>query len=132
MNIDKLKSAEAAFLKRYPGGFEHPDMIEMGRKHKMDKMVAFTQESFVRENFQMPDLIVDRMIKVVSRSSMVSVFEKPKFRDYANSLPLAGKQEIADGLWAVLYGEEQRGFERMLAVLLDGKLAKWTLMTVCQ
>jgi hypothetical protein len=131
MNIEKLKSAEAAFLDRYPGGFEHPDMVEMGKKHKMDKMVAFTQESFARENFQMPDLIVDCMIKVVSRSSMVSVFEKPKFRDYVNLLPLAGKQELAEGLWTLLYSDEQRGFERLLAVLLDGKLAKWTLMTVC-
>ena len=118
MNIQKLKSAEAAFLERYPGGFEHPDMVEIGKKHKMDQMVAFTQESFARENFQMPDLIVDRMIKVVSRSSMVSVFEKPKFRDYANPLPPARKRELADGLWAVLYGDQQHGFERMLAVLV--------------
>jgi hypothetical protein len=132
MNIDKLKQAEEAFLKRYPGGFEHPDMVEMGKKHKMDKMVSFTQESFERGNFRLPDLIVDRMIKVVSRSSMVSVFEKPKFRDYANALPPQGKQDLAAGLEKLLYGTEQQGFEAVLIILLDGKLAKWTLMTVCQ
>ncbi len=132
MDINKLKQAEEAFFNRYPGGFDHPELIEIGKKHKMDKMVSFTQESFARENFRMPDMIVERMIKVVSRSSMVSVFEKPKFRDYANPLPLESKQHLVDGLWGVLYGDEQQGFEIMLDVLLGGKLAKWTLMTVCQ
>jgi hypothetical protein len=32
----------------------------------------------------------------------------------------------------VLYGNEQTGFEMMLDLLKSEKLAKWTLMTVCQ
>jgi hypothetical protein len=132
MNINKLKQVEDEFLGRYPGGFEHPEMVEMGKKHRMDKQISFAQESFVRTNFRHPELIVDRMIKVVSRSSMVSLFEKPKFRDYANSLPPKNTQYLAKGLEKVLYGSEQDGFETMLEVLLDGKQAKWTLMTVCQ
>jgi hypothetical protein len=35
-------------------------------------------------------------------------------------------------LFAVFYGDEQQGFEDMVEVLVEGKLAKWTLMTVCQ
>lgn len=132
MNIEKLKQAEAAFLDRYPGGFENPEMVAIAKKHKMDQMVAFTQESFQKENFRMPDLIVDRMVKVASRSSMVSVFEKPKFRDYALALAPDKKRQLSDGLFAVFYGNEQQGFEEMVEVLVDGKLAKWTLMTVCQ
>ncbi len=72
------------------------------------------------------------MIKVVSRSSMVSVFEKPKFRDYGNSLPIHEKEQLASGLKMVLHGKEQKGFELMLALLGLGKLAKWPLMTINQ
>jgi len=132
MNIEKLKQAEASFLERYPGGFENPEMVAMGKKHKMEQMVSYTQESFQKENFRMPDLIVDRMVKVASRSSMVSVFEKPKFRDYALSLAPDHKRQLSDGLFAVCYGNEQQGFEEMVDFLAEGKLAKWTLMTVCQ
>lgn len=132
MNIEKLKQAEADFLDRYPGGFENPEMLAIAKKHKMDQMVSYTQESFGKENFRMPDLIVERMVKVASRSSMVSVFEKPKFRDYALALAPDRKRRLADGLFAVCYGNEQQGFEEMVDVLLEGKLAKWTLMTVCQ
>ena len=132
MNIEKLKQAEATFLDRYPGGFENPEMVAIAKKHKMDQMVSYTQESFQKENFRMPDMIVDRMVKVASRSSMVSVFEKPKFRDYAYALVPDRKRRLADGLFAVCYGNEQQGFEEMVDILAEGKLAKWTLMTVCQ
>lgn len=132
MNIKKLKQAEAAFLNRYPGGFENPVMVEIGKKHRMDKMIAFAQESFKQRNFDRPDLIVDNMIKVISRASMVSLFEKPKFRDYAKSLSLKSKEILASGLEEILYRNEQYGFETMLEVLKNGKLAKWSLMTICQ
>ena len=57
MNIEKLKQAEADFLDRYPGGFENPEMLAIAKKHKMDQMVSYTQESFGKENFRMPDMI---------------------------------------------------------------------------
>jgi len=95
-------------------------------------MIAFAQETFVRRNFKLPDLIIDNMIKVVSRSSMVSLFEKPKFRDFTNSLSPKSKQLLAGGLEELLHGQEQQGFETMLDVLKSGKLAKWSLMTICQ
>jgi hypothetical protein len=63
---------------------------------------------------------------------MVSVFEKPKFRDYALALSSVQKRQLSDGLFAVFYGNEQQGFGVMVNVLSEGKLAKWTLMTVCQ
>jgi hypothetical protein len=132
MNLKKLKQAEEAFFNRYPGGFENPKMMELGKKHKMDKMIAFAQEGFVKRNFKLPDLIVDNMIKIVSRSSMVSLFEKPKFRDYVNSLPPKSKQVLSSGLEEILHGKEQPGFETILDVLKSGKLAKWSLMTICQ
>lgn len=132
MNLKKLKQAERAFFDRYPGGFENPEMIEIRKKHKLDKMIELTQKSFVKRNFKLPEWIVENMIKVVTRSSLISVFEKPKFRDYVRSLPPNDKRILAQGLGELLHGKEQLGFETVLEVLQAGKLAKWSLMTICQ
>ncbi|MCB0115003.1 MAG: hypothetical protein R2873_07020 [Caldilineaceae bacterium] len=132
MNLERLKQAEADFLAQYPGGFDHPEMAALGRKHKMDKMVELAQEGFARDKFRSPALIVENMVKVVSRASMVSVFEKPKFRDYARALTLDEMDVLSTGLKEILYGPEDQGFEKMLAVLKEGSIAKWPLMTICQ
>ena len=131
MNIKKLKQAEKAFFKLYPGGFNHPEMVAVGKKHKMDKMITFTQEAFAKKNFRTPEMIIADMIKVISRSSMVSLFEKPKFRDFANSLYHQDREHFVNGLKKMLHGKEQQGFEMMLEVLKIGKLAKWSLITIC-
>jgi hypothetical protein len=132
MNLKKLKQAEAAFFDRYPGGFANPEMITIRKKHKLDKMIELTQNSFVKRNFKLPELIVENMIRVITRSSLISVFEKPKFRDYVRSLPPHHKYTLAQGLGELLHGKEQPGFETVLEVLRAGKLAKWSLMTICQ
>ena len=132
MNLKKLKQAEEAFFERYSGGFANPEMIEIGKKHKLDKMIELTQDAFVKRNFKLPELIVENMVKVITRSSLVSVFEKPRFRDFARSLSPKDKQTLTIGLKELLHGNEQLGFETMLEVLKSGKLAKWSLMTICQ
>jgi hypothetical protein len=132
MNYKRLKKAEADFLEHYPGGFEHPEMIKVGKKHKKDQMVRLAQESFAKENFKDSVEILSSMVKVVSQSSMVSVFEKPRFRDMVKSLSKKEKSVIARGLKDLLHGNEQRGFEVILAELVKRKMAKWTLMTVIQ
>jgi hypothetical protein len=132
MNLSKLKQAEDTFLHRYPGGFDHPDMVAMRKKHNVDKMIAFARDGFSKRNFKLPDLIVENMIKAISRSSVIYVFEKPKFRDFAKSLTPKNKKLLASGLEKLLHGKEQQGFEIMLDVLKSGKLAKWSLMTNCQ
>jgi hypothetical protein len=133
MNLDKLRQAEQIFLRRYPGGFENPELVTMRvKKHKPDQMISLAQESFSPANFRHPDLIVQNMVKVISRSSVISVFEKPRFRDFARSLAPDEKDFLSNGLKQLLHGNEQTGFEMVLEVLRHEKLAKWTLMTVCQ
>ena|SRR5687767_4290278 len=132
MNLKKLKQAEEEFFNRYPGGFAHPEMIAIRKKHKLEKMVELTQDGFAKRNFKLPDLIIENMIKVITRSSLISVFEKPKFRDFARSLPSEDRKTLASGLQELLHGNEQTGFETMLEVLKSGRLAKWSLMTICQ
>ena len=132
MNLKRLQQAEKAFFDRYPGGFANPEMIAIRKKHHLERMIEITQESFAKRNFKHPDLIAENMIKVVTRSSLVSVFEKPRFRDFAHSLPPQDRQVLAQGLGELLHGDEQIGFEIVLAILRTEKLAKWSLMTICQ
>ena len=132
MNLKKLKQAEEEFFNRYPGGFAHPEMIAIRKKHKLEKMVELTRDGFAKRNFKLPNLIIENMIKVITRSSLISVFEKPKFRDFARSLPSEDRKTLASGLQELLHGNEQTGFETMLEVLKSGRLAKWSLMTICQ
>src|SRR5215203_80625 len=103
MNLKRLKRAEEDFLYQYPGGFENPEMIEVRKKHKLDKMIEMTQDAFVKRNFKLPDLITENVVKIVSRSSLISVFEKPKLRDFVFSLPPNKRKSIAKGLEGVLY-----------------------------
>ena len=130
MNLQKLKQAETEFLDRYPGGFKHPDMVAIGKKHKMDTTIEKAQESFAKRKFRNTNAVVDEMAKFVGRSSMVSMFEKPKFRDFVKSLNIVEKEALASGLSNQLHGNQQKGFEMVLSVLQSRKLAKWSLISI--
>jgi len=130
MNLDVLHKAEESFFIRYPGGFNNPDMLAIAKKHKMGQLEKFAKESFAKENFIQPLVIVEEAIKLVSRSSMVSVFEKPRFRDYINALSREEKADVAHALYELLHGKQEDGFNQLLEILKRQKLAKWTLMTV--
>ncbi len=130
MNTKKLKEAEREFLKVYPGGFAHPEMQKIAKKHKPEQMTALAQAAFAEDAFGDPDGIVKSMIQVVTRSSMVSVFEKPRFRDYAKPLDSAAKKKMALALKELLHGRDADGFESLVEILKKRKLAKWPLVTV--
>mgnify|MGYP006883075042 CR=1 FL=1 len=130
MNLGKLKQAEALFLQRYPGGFEHPEMVAIGKKHKMDKLITTAEEDFAPEKFNNPDEILQSMIKLVSRSSMISLFEKPKFRDNINNLSHQHRTILAAGLRELLHGNQEQGFNMILDVFIAVKLARWSLISI--
>ena len=132
MNKNKLKQAEHAFMMRYPGGFHHPDMVAIGKKHKVEQIVSETQETFSKNLFRKPKETCEQFARLVARSSMVSVFEKAKFRDFARSLDSHQQETLSGALQQLLYGSEQQGFEALTDFLATGKLAKWPLVTVCQ
>jgi hypothetical protein len=133
MNVARLKQAEEAFLARYPGGFANPELTAIRKKkHNVDKMIAVAQESFAKRNFKLPDQIAQHMIAVVSRSSVISMFEKPRFRDAISDFAPEEKRVLAHGLEELLHKNEQSGFETILDLLKTRKLAKWALMTIFQ
>lgn len=133
MNTAKLKSAEQAFLKRYPLGFKDPGLLEIIKKHKGQKMADLAQAAFGLDKGKRPATaaVLAAMVKVVSQSSMVSLFEKPKFRDFASSLNKPAADRLAGGLLEFLHGDQEAGFDAQLEVLTQGKLAKWSLITIC-
>ena len=131
MNIDKLKDAQRRFLAQYPGGFSNPQMLEVAKKHRAEKMRKLAQESFSADQFDDPSGIVASMAKIIGQSSMISVFEKPKFRDLAKMMSDGEKVHLAHGLKEFLHGNQEIGFTLMADLLGSYKLAKWPLLTIC-
>ena len=129
MNKLKLKEAERRFLIKYPGGFSHPELQVIAKKHKMDKMIVAAQSAFGKSRFSDPQAIADSMVKIVGQSSMVSVFEKPKFRDYVKNLSSEDRKKLADAVKLLLHGDQERGFSALVALLSKGKIAKWPIIT---
>lgn len=130
MNKAKLKEAENIFIMRFPGGFSNPQMLELTKKHKVEKMKKMAQDSFAVGKFESADDIIDSMGKIVSQSSLISLFEKPKFRDLVKVLSDSEKKHLAHGLKEFLHGDQAFGFGLMTGLLHEYKLAKWPLLTV--
>lgn len=131
MNMDKLKDAQQRFLAQYPGGFSNPQMIDIAKKHRAEKMKALAQEYFSTDQFDDPAGIVASMAKLIGQSSMISVFEKPKFRDFSRMMNDGEKVHLAHGLKEFLHGNQEIGFKLMSELLASYKLAKWPLLTIC-
>ena len=130
MNLERLRLTEKIFFEKYPEGFNSPEMVEIFKKHKPDKMHSMALELFNKEQFSSTEQIIENMIKIITRSSMVSIFEKPKFRDYARSLNRGEKEILARGLEDFLYNDQETGFSAMTDILTLGKIAKWPVLTV--
>lgn len=130
MNLDKLKQAEEDFLKRYPEGFQHPDMLAVAKKHKMDQMIGYALEHFDKDKFTNDMTIAGHMVQMIKRSSMISLFEKPKFRDSVNEADPTTISMLAYGLREFLHGNQKQGLESLVEVLTPLKLAKWSLITI--
>jgi hypothetical protein len=130
LNQARLQAAEREFLSRFPEGFNDPEIAKIGRKHRMTAMVELAQQSFSERACANIHLTAANMVKVVSRSSMVSVFEKPRFRDFVKTLDEHEKAFLVNALREILHGRQQAGFEAMVDILKTGKLAKWSLVTI--
>ena len=130
MNTDVLLAAQRRFLQRYPGGFDEPEMLATAKKFKMLQHGDFARERFAEDRFDAPRDIVEAMATLVSRSALVSMFEKPKFKAAISALSPMEIDDWAGSLRQLLHGDQKTGFEGLVAALSRHKLAKWTLVTV--
>ena len=121
---------EEHFFEIYPKGFEDEYFAPLLKRHNVAKLSVFTQKCFTKENFTNPQLVVENMTKVVSKSSMVSLFEKPRFRDALLAMSSERKEMLSIGLEEMLHGSYKKGFNIMLDILIEEKLAKWSLISV--
>lgn len=130
MNLDKLHELEGDFFARFPEGFSDPEMLKVRKKHNVDKLVEQAKTLFDPSQFGNPEVITQGMAQLISRSSMVSMFEKPKFRDAVGSSLPRTREALSDGLSELLHGDEEKGFNAILDELVGMKLAKWSLMSI--
>lgn len=86
MNLNRLKELEANFLEVYPKGFEDDRIQAIIKKHNTAKLGEQVREMFAKVNFTAPALICDNFAAVVAKSTMVSLFEKPKVQDMVKSM----------------------------------------------
>jgi hypothetical protein len=131
MNLKKLREAESLFLHKYPGGFADEQLQHIGKKHNVNKLVDYASTALAKGRFKNQAVLLDDIVKIVSRSSMISMFEKPKFRDYVNGLSRDDRTSLCAGFRRLLHGNQERGFTDIVELLQDGKLAKWSLLTIC-
>lgn len=130
MNIEKLKQLESEFIRRYPLGFDDPELMAVAKKHKVEEMKNFVHDHFSKENFNDPSAISRAFTKLIEKSSLVSTFEKVK---YKNAVKLFNQDDIemlSSALWDILYGDQRHGFNQLVLLLATFDLAKWPILTV--
>ena len=130
MNFNKLKSAEANFLQMFPAGFEDEGLVEVRKRHNLTKMNQLALEVFREENFYVANQFLKGLVKVVSGSSMLSMFEKPKFRDMISSLNSAEKELLTSYYRELFHGDQENAFDAIVDMLALHKMAKWSVVTI--
>lgn len=129
MNLDKLKTAETAFLSAYPLGFDTPGLKEMVKKHDMSRITLFAQNAFSPTALEDIEKATDDLVRLIARSSIVSVFEKAKLRDAVRSMSYGEREDMMGFVRELLHGHEAMGFDGLCGMLFRYGASKWPLVT---
>jgi hypothetical protein len=129
MNTEKLKMAQAAFLMTYPQGFDTPELAERTKHHDMTRRVAFAREAFSPGALEDTETAAENFIKLVARSSMVSMFEKPRLREAVHSMTYGEREDLMGLIRELLHGNEAMGFNGLAGMLAMRQAAKWPVVT---
>jgi hypothetical protein len=130
MNLQKLKEAEANFLDFYPKGFEDEGLLPIIKRHNTAKIGESVREMFAPECFARAEEICESFAKIVSKSSLISLFEKPKVRDMVKQLSMEQQDMLSIGVYELLHANKEKGFEILVDILSAYKLAKWSIVTL--
>lgn len=129
---DKLKHCEIKFLEDHPEGFASESLKDINRKHNFSKMVTITQENLEKSKFRDVDQVINSLLEIVNKSSLVSRFEKPKFKEFITSISDIEKELLVRGYEMLLYENEKNGFNQILEVYTSYNIAKWPIMSIVQ
>ncbi len=88
------------------------------------------QEWFSKEAFALPQVVAENMVKLITQSSLVSRFEKPRLKRLVAGMTSKDREQYAFALYDMLHGDQGQGFNTMVESLKRQKLAKWPLVTV--
>ena len=130
MNLQKLKIAEESFFTFYPKGFEDEALLPIIKRHNTAKIGESVRELFAREKFSRTEEIGESFAKIVSKSTLISLFEKPKVRDMVKAMSMEQQDMLAIGLYELLHADHEKGFRILVDVLSIYKLAKWSIVTL--
>ena len=130
LRLDKLHELQGDFFARYPEGFVGSEVPKAAKKYRIDGAVDFAQKAFAEVQFGKPEFILKSLTQLVSKSSMVFMFDKARFRDSVLSLAPKEREALVDAVFELLHGDEQVGFEGVLNQLVALKLGQWPLMSV--
>ena len=130
MNLEKLEEAEANFFAFYPKGFEDEGLLPIIKRHNTEKIGKSVEELFAPERFQNGDEIGESFAKIVSKSTLISLFEKPRVRDMIKNMSMDQRDMFAIALKELIHGKKERGFEMIVEVLAMYGLAKWSIVTL--
>lgn len=130
MNLQKLKEAEANFFAFYPKGFEDEGLLPIIKRHNTAGIGKSVREMFAPDRFSRTEEIGENFAKIVSKSSLISLFEKPKVRDMVKQMNMEQQDMLAIGLYELLHADKEKGFTILVDVLSVYKLAKWSIVTL--
>lgn len=127
----------------YPNGFEDEKWKEGEKKYKVEKINSFVDNNISKKIFEnyintnQTGKIIELIEKIISLSSVVSVFEKIAFRNFINEANNKIIDSFAILLNNMLYGKDfEENFDSFSDFLVSNKylgkntnIAKWTLVT---
>ena len=129
MNVRKLEQAEAAFLARFPQGFSDPGLERIRKSHNVERLADFARANVTEAALSRPQKFAETLLTIVSRSSMVSRFEKPPFKEFIDSLDSKDKRRLSEAFRDRLFGRQPEGFDAIVDLFGRYKLARWSLVS---
>jgi len=130
MYKEKLEDLKANFYELYPNGFDDEGLVKVKKRHNTPKMGEQVRAMFHPDQFASPDVICQNYAMVVSRSSLISLFEKPKVKAMVDGFNTMQKDIFSIALYELLFGDKEDGFESLVDFLSEYGLAKWSLVSL--
>ena len=130
MNVKKLKEREEYFFEYYPKGFSDEKLLPIVKRFNSIKFYEEVKELFNKDNFSNPEFICDSFVKIISKSPLISLFEKPKVKDAIKNMSIYEKDMFCIALQDLLYGKSKNAFKDMVEILASKNLAKWSIVTL--
>ena len=130
MNKEKLKDLEAEFFDEYPTAFDDERLLKLMKKFNPSKLEELSKELFHKDNFSQPEIVCENFIKVVSKSVVISFYDKMKLKDAIKDMGMYEKDMLSIALYDLLHGNKKDGYDSFVEILSEYNLAKWTLISL--